>query len=202
MDTLLVVVLVLLAVGAVIAIALKLRRRSRPGPPPEPAAPVDPLASHEGVTDVRTLRAGDMVDYRGTLYFVRGSLRLTEGGYSWAEHFLDDARSARCWISVEADPDVEVVLWTERDVPAEPGGEQMEVDGVTYRLDERGTAHYRSEGTTSLAEQGSVEYVDYTGDGGRALSFERFDGGKWEAGVGEAVVLSALRVYPAGSTRP
>lgn len=139
MDTLLVVVLVLLAVGAVIAVALNVRRRSRPGPP-EPAAPADPLSSHEGVTDVRTVRAGDMVDYRGTLYFVRGSLRLTEGGYSWAEHFLDDARGARCWISVEADPDVEVVLWSERDVAAEPGGEQMEVDGVTYRLEERGTA--------------------------------------------------------------
>lgn len=201
MKTLLVVVLlaalVLLAVMAVKAY----RRRSRPGPPPAPDAPVDPLAGHEGVTDVRTVRAGDMVDYRGTLYFVRGSLRLTEGGYSWSEHFLDDARGARCWISVEEDPDIEVVLWTEREAPAEPGGEHLEVDGVTYRLSERGTARYRSEGTTSLAEQGSVEYVDYTGDGERALGFERFDGGKWEAGVGEAVVLSALRVYPAGSTR-
>ena len=200
MNTLLVVVLVVLALLAVIAV-IAYRRRSRPGPPPAPGAPVDPLDSHEGVTDIRTVRAGDMVDYRGTLYFVRGSLRLTEGGYSWTEHFLDDARGARCWISVEEDPDVEVVLWTEREAPAEPGGEHLEVDGVTYRLDERGTARYRSEGTTSLAEQGSVEYVDYTGDGERSLSFERFDGGKWEAGVGEAVVLSALRVYPAGSTR-
>jgi hypothetical protein len=201
MKTLLVVVLlaalVLLAVMAVNAY----RRRSRPGSPPAPNVPVDPLAGHEGVTDVRTVRAGDMVDYRGTLYFVRGSLRLTEGGYSWSEHFLDDARGARCWISVEEDPEVEVVLWTEREAPAEPGGEHLEIDGVTYRLSERGTARYRSEGTTSLAEQGSVEYVDYTGDGERALGFERFDGGKWEAGIGEAVVLSALRVYPAGSTR-
>lgn len=200
MNTLLVVVLAVLVLLAVIAVIAS-RRRSRPGPPPAPGAPVDPLSSHEGVTDVRTVRAGDMVDYRGTLYFVRGSLRLTEGGYSWAEHFLDDARGARCWISVEEDPDLEVVLWTERDAPAEPGGEHLEVDGMTYRLGERGTARYRSEGTTSLAEQGSVEYVDYTGGGGRSLGFERFDGGKWETGVGEAVVLSALRVYPAGSTR-
>ena len=201
MKTLLVVVLLAaLALLAVMAVRAY-RRRSRPGPPPAPGAPVDPLDSHEGVTDIRTVRAGDMIDYRGTLYFVRGSLRLTEGGYSWAEHFLDDARGARCWISVEEDPDVEVVLWTEREAPAEPGGEHLEIDGVTYRLSERGTARYRSEGTTSLAEQGSVEYVDYTGDGERALGFERFDGGKWEAGVGEAVVLSALRVYPAGSTR-
>lgn len=200
MDVLL--VLVLIAVLALLAVVVVFAvRRSRSIPPPAPGAPVDPLASDEGVTDVRTLRVGDMVDYRDTLYFVRGSLRLTEGGYSWDEHFLDDARGTRCWISVEADPEVEVVLWHQHKVTGEPGTDRIEVDGVTYRLDESGTARYRSEGTTSLAEEGTVEYVDYTGEGDRSLGFERFDGGPWEAGLGEAVVLSALRVYPAGSTR-
>ncbi|MGH3978487.1 MAG: DUF4178 domain-containing protein [Pseudonocardiaceae bacterium] len=200
MDVLLVMVLV--AVLALIGVVVwRAVRRSRPVSPEPPDAPTDPLASHEGVTDVRTLRAGDMVDYQGTLYFVRGSLRLTEGGYSWDEHFLDDARGARCWISVEEDPDLEVVLWRESDAVTEPAGEEMEVDGARYHLAERGSARYRSEGTTSVAEQGSVEYADYAGDGERSLSFERFDGGRWEAGLGEAVVLSALRVYPAGSTR-
>jgi hypothetical protein len=200
MDTMLVVVLV--AVLALIALVVWLAmRRSRRVPSPAPAAPSDPLASHEGVTDVRTLRPGDMVDYRGVLYFVRGSLRLTEGGYSWDEHFLDDARGQRCWISVEADPDLEVILWHESGATAEPGGDEMTVDGVHYRLEERGSARYRSEGTTTLAEQGTVEYADYTAEGDRALGFERFDGGKWESGIGEAVVLSALRVYPAGSSR-
>lgn len=200
MNTVLVVVLVvvlaLIGLGVWLAV-----RRSRRVPSQSPTAPADPLAGHEGVTDVRTLRPGDMVDYRGTLYFVRGSLRLTEGGYSWDEHFLDDARGQRCWISVEADPDLEVVLWHESDAATEPGGDEMSVDGVRYRLEERGSARYRSEGTTTLAEQGMVEYVDYTGEGERALGFERFDGGKWESGIGEAVVLSALRVYPAGSSR-
>lgn len=200
MNTVLVVVLV--AVLALIALVVWLAiRRSRPAPRPSPAAPSDPLTTHEGVTDVRTLRPGDMVDYRGVLYFVRGSLRLTEGGYSWDEHFLDDARGQRCWISVEQDPDLEVVLWQESAEAIEPGGEEMTIGGVRYRLEERGNARYRSEGTTTLAEQGSVEYVDYAGEGERALGFERFDGGKWESGIGEAVVLSALRVYPAGSSR-
>jgi hypothetical protein len=162
---------------------------------------VDPLAGHEGVTDVRTLRAGDMVDYRGTLFFVRGSLRLREGGYSWSEHFLDDSRGQRCWISVEEDPDLEVLFWQPTEAVPEPGGDSLEVDGVRYRREEHGTARYTSEGTTTVAAAGSVEYVDYRGEGARALSFERFDSGPWEAGLGEAVVLSALRVYPAGSTR-
>lgn len=200
MDAVLVVVLV--AVLALIAVVVwRALRRSRPSPSAAPPAPSDPLRSHEGVTDVRTLRPGDMVDYRGTLYFVRGSLRLTEGGYSWAEHFLDDARGQRCWISVEEDPDLEVMFWHESRAATEPAGDEMSVDGVRYRLEERGTARYRSEGTTTLAEQGTVEYVDYAGEGERALGFERFDGGKWESGIGEPVVLSALRVYPAGSSR-
>ncbi len=200
MDAVLVVVLV--AVLAVIAVVVwRAFRRSRPSASTSPPAPSDPLRSHEGITDVRTVRAGDMVDYGGTLYFVRGSLRLTEGGYSWAEHFLDDARGRRCWISVEEDPDLEVMFWTESDAATEPAGDEMSVEGVRYRLEERGTARYRSEGTTTLAEQGTVEYADYEGEGERALGFERFDGGKWEIGVGEPVVLSALRVYPAGSSR-
>lgn len=203
MDVLLVVALV--AVSALLGVvAFLAARRSRRVPPPAPGAPVDPLVSHEGDTDVRALRTGDMVDYQGALYFVRGSLRLTEGGSSRAEHVLDDTRDtrgARCWISTSENPELEVVLWRESDAVAEPTGEEMEVDGLRYRLDERGRARYRSEGTTSVAEQGTVEYVAYTADGEHWLSFERFDGGPWETGLGEAVVLSALRVYPAGSTR-
>lgn len=194
-------VLVLLAVIAV-GVVLYLRSRQRRAPVEErPGKPVDPLADHQGVTDIRTVRAGDMIDYGDQLYFVRGSLRLTEGGYSWSEHFLDDARGSRVWVSVEEDPDLEVVLWRETDEVTEPGGKSMEVGGVTYRKDEDGTARYTSEGTTTLAERGSVEYVDYEGPEGKMLSFERFDGGKWEAGLGESVALPALRVYPAGSDR-
>ena len=52
-----------------------------------------------------------------------------------------------------------------------------------------------------MAERGRVEYVDYEGPSDKFLSFERIDGGKWEAGLGESVALPALRVYPAGSDR-
>jgi uncharacterized protein DUF4178 len=61
-----------------------------------------------------------MVEYHGARYFVRGSLRLREGGYSWDEHLLeldaaDGAAAAsapasatgdatKVWISVEEDP--------------------------------------------------------------------------------------------------
>ena len=197
----LLLVLILLAVVAVGVVLYLRSRRNRTPVDERPGKPVDPLADHQGVTDIRTVRAGDMIDYGDQLYFVRGSLRLTEGGYTWSEHFLDDARGSRIWVSVEEDPDLEVVLWRETDEVTEPGGKSMTVAGVTYRKEEDGTAKYTSEGTTTVAERGSVEYVDYEGPEGKALSFERFDGGKWEAGLGESVALPALRVYPAGSDR-
>ncbi|HEY9472448.1 MAG TPA: DUF4178 domain-containing protein [Mycobacteriales bacterium] len=194
--------LILLALIALVAVLVyRMRAANRPPAPRPDVGPVDPLRDHEGVTDVRTVRAGDMIDYAGLLYFVRGSLRLTEGGYSWSEHFLDDARGHRCWISVEEDPDLEVVLWRPTDAVTEPGGKTMQVDGVTYTRDEDGTASYRSEGTTTVAEHGGVEYVDYTGPDGRTLSFERFDGGPWEAGLGETLAQESIRVYPASSDR-
>jgi len=199
--TAVIVVLILLVLAAV-GVMIYLRARANRKPVDErPGKPVDPLADHQGVTDIRTVRAGDMIDYGDQLYFVRGSLRLTEGGYTWSEHFLDDARGTRMWVSVEEDPDLEVVLWRETEEVTAPGGKTMEVGGVTYRKDEDGTAKYTSEGTTTVAERGSVEYVDYEGPDGKALSFERFDGGKWEAGLGESVALPALNVYPAGSDR-
>lgn len=197
----LVIVLIVLVAALVVFLVLRGRANSKPAAPQEPAKPQDPLADHQGVTDIRTVRAGDMIDYGDQLYFVRGSLRLTEGGYSWSEHFLDDTRGDRVWVSVEEDPDLEVMFWRETDLVDAPGGKTMEVGGVTYTKDEDGTARYTSEGTTTVAEKGSVEYVDYEGPDGKALSFERFDGGKWEAGLGESVALPALNVYPAGSDR-
>jgi hypothetical protein len=196
-----VLIVVLIVLVAALIVVLVMRGRSTKPAPQAPAKPQDPLADHEGVTDIRTVRAGDMIDYGDQLYFVRGSLRLTEGGYGWSEHFLDDTRGDRIWVSVEEDPDLEVVLWRETDLVGEPGGKSMEVGGVTYTKDEDGAARYTSEGTTTVAQKGSVEYVDYEGPDGKALSFERFDGGKWEAGLGESVALPALRVYPAGSDR-
>jgi uncharacterized protein DUF4178 len=196
----LIVVLIVLVVVLIGVLVMRGRANSKPVEQ-APAKPEDPLRDHEGVTDIRTVRAGDMIDYGDQLYFVRGSLRLTEGGYGWSEHFLDDTRGDRVWVSVEEDPDLEVMFWRETDLVSEPGGKTMEVDGVTYTKDEDGTARYTSEGTTTVAEKGSVEYVDYEGPGGKALSFERFDGGKWEAGLGESVALPALHVYPAGSDR-
>ncbi|WP_432705909.1 DUF4178 domain-containing protein [Actinoallomurus iriomotensis] len=197
----LVLALIVLVVALVILLIVVLGRR-RPAPPPAPAAPRDPFAAEDSVAgDPRTLKAGDLVEYLGTRYFVRGSLRLREGGFTWNEHLLDadTAEGQKVWLSVEEDPDLEVVFWTEYEIgDLRPGARTVTVEGVEYRRDEHGTADYTSEGTTGVGARGRVEYVDYEGPGGRYLSFEQYGGGQWEAGLGERVPAGTMTIYPSG----
>ncbi|MBC6457804.1 DUF4178 domain-containing protein [Actinomadura sp. HBU206391] len=189
--------LILIALAVLIVIVLRGRgRQPQEGTP----APRDPFASvGEVAGDPRALKAGDMVEYLGVRYFIRGSVRLREGGFTWDEHLLeaDTTAGRKVWVSVEEDPDLEVVWWTEVDigdlVPDQP---TITFDGVEYRRDEHGSADYRTEGTTGLGESGRVEYADYEASGGRYLSFERFGGGAWEAGTGERVPRGTMTIYP------
>ncbi|TDC20070.1 DUF4178 domain-containing protein [Actinomadura bangladeshensis] len=203
-GTAIVILLALILVALVVLILVLLRRRSNAPAPAAPPAPHDPFAPEDSVAgDPRTLKAGDMVEYLGTRYFVRGSLRLKEGGFTWSEHLLDadTIEGQKVWISVEEDPDLEVVWWTEHDIgDLTPGEKTIVVDGVEYRRDEHGTADYTSEGTTGVGVQGRVEYVDYEGPRGKYLSFEQYGGGQWEAGLGERVPTGSMTIYPGGGS--
>ncbi|PSL08338.1 uncharacterized protein DUF4178 [Haloactinopolyspora alba] len=196
-----IVVLVVVAVVVVAVIMVMRARRAREQQAATASTPRDPFEPGESTFgDPRSLKAGDMVEFLGEQMFVRGSLRLREGGYRWSEHFLDamtDAAGSRRWLSVEEDPDLEVVVWTElKGTDLQPSAKVLTHDGIEYRRDEHGTATFASEGTTGLGATGGVEYVDFEGPGGRYLSFERFDGGEWEAGLGEKVPAGTLTIYP------
>ncbi|WP_219091327.1 DUF4178 domain-containing protein [Streptomyces sp. JJ38] len=199
---LLLAVLAVVILAIVIAVLLRRRRTATATTAPAPRDPFAPEDSAAG--DPRTLKAGDMVEYLGERLFVRGSLRLTEGGYTWSEHFLDPMEvtgEGRRWLSVEEDPTLEVVLWTERaDADLTPSRATVTVEGVTYHRTEHGTASYRSEGTTGLGATGRMEYADYDGPRGRSLAFERFLGdqgrGTWECSLGERVPEGTLTIYP------
>ena len=203
MELLLLLVLAVLVVIAILLyVLLKRGGQPRAQQPARTPSTVDPLAVPDDRGDIRTTRVGDMIDYLGANYFVRGSLRLKEGGYTWSEHFLDDGRGRRTWLSIEEDPDLEVVLWRELSGSGlTPDERDLTVEGVDYRRVEHGTARYTGEGTTGLGvtgTEGRVEYVDYEGPKGKFLSFERFDGGEWEVGLGEEVLMSVLTLYPSG----
>ncbi|WP_425428055.1 DUF4178 domain-containing protein [Allonocardiopsis opalescens] len=193
-----VVLLVIAALVAVIVVLLRQRRAAEPQARP-PAVPSDPFADTGTGGDPRSLKAGDMVEYLGDRSWVRGSLRLSEGGSTWSEHFLDlsEQGSPKRWLSVEEDPDLQLAMWTslpESDLT--PHSPVLEFEGVTYRLQERGTASYRSEGTTGLRPQGGMDYADYEAPDGRQLSFERFDHGRWEPSLGTPVPNGSLTIYP------
>ncbi|MEV3961250.1 DUF4178 domain-containing protein [Nocardia sp. NPDC050193] len=192
--------LIIVLVGAGVALYLLARKKDGPA---APTGPVDPFADKDSDAlrgDPRVLKAGDIVDIFGETYTVRGSLRLKEGGYQWSEHLLDTAKGARKWLSVEEDPDLELVLWTETPGVPAAGGNEIDYDGKTFRLDESGQARYISEATTGLTPSGTVAYHDYAAADGTRLSFEDFgESGKKEAAIGQVLYRSAIMIYPQSS---
>lgn len=190
--------LVAVAGVVVVLVALRKARRQRPAT----TAPVDPLRDHDADAlrgDPRRLRPGDIVEIRGVSYAVRGSLHLTEGEWSWDEHLLDDVAGAKRWLSVEEDPDLELVLWTaEPAATVTPGAPTVDFDGRRYRSDESGRARWTGTGTTGLHPTGTVRYHDYTASGGARLSFEQYGDAGWEVARGEQLHRAEVMIYPQG----
>jgi hypothetical protein len=166
--------------------------------------PTDPFqgASYDAFDhDLERLAAGAVVTIDGSDFVVRGSIRLDENGYTWAEHLLDDTRQ-RCWLAVENDEGLSVIQWWRRnvgEVDGTPGDRSVTLDGTTYTLSERGTAAFTAEGTTGTAPSGACDYADYASDDGALLSFERF-GTDWEVSTGAQVNPRSLTIYPSGQT--
>jgi hypothetical protein len=188
------VIVVLITVAIVLARSAKARRARSDAP----AASRDPFAAEQNTGgDPESIKAGDLLEFGNEKFFVRGTLRISEGGYDWAEHFFQaDSSATRMWLSVERDPDVQIARWRDRpDLDIEPKVRTITIDGTDYELVEHGTASYRSEGTTGLNEKGGVDYVDYQSGDGRQLSFERFDHGRWEVSTGESVPVGSFTIY-------
>jgi hypothetical protein len=189
----------------IIAIVLWARSRKPATPPPAaPTAPVDPFRDADADAlrgDPRKLKPGDIVDIRGRSFVVRGSIQFTEGSWGWSEHLLDDSSgkpTGKMWLSVEEDPDLELVLWAE--VPGAtvvPGPPRVELEGRAYTSDESGTARYTAIGTTGLLPTGTVRYHDYAAPDGTGLSFEAYgDSDRWEVGRGEPLTRADVQIFP------
>jgi len=145
--------------------------------------------------DPRQLKPADLVDIRGTTFAVRGVIRFTQDGYNWIEAHLDTGTGQRVWLSVEDDPDLEVVQWVELGgVTVTPGPPTIDFEGRRYNYDEDGAASFTSAGTTGAATSGTMRYHDYEAGNAR-LSFEDYGSG-WEAARGEVLARSELRIYP------
>jgi hypothetical protein len=204
MEALLIIIIAILAIIAVILLFNVIgKRRERAaaetqGLRDRTYAPKDPFSSADDDAlrgNPRTLKPGDMVEVRGETFAVRGTLTLSQGGFSWTENFLDTGTGRKAWVSVEEDPDLEVVLWEEvTGVTATPGPETVEVDGRRYSSDEAGSARFTSAGTTGLTT-GNMSYHDYAAGDAR-LSFEDFGSG-WECARGQVLGRAEFRIFPA-----
>jgi hypothetical protein len=184
--------------GVVIAVVALRRSRSAP----RPAAKGDPFRDRDADAlrgDPRRLKPGDIVEIRQVPHTVRGSVHLVEGGWSWAEHLLDDAGGVKRWLSVESDPDLELVFWTsEPSATVTPGAPSLEFAGRRYQWDESGQAKYTATEGTGLDAQGTMRYHDYQAPGGARLSFEAYGDAGWEVNVGEQLRRAEVMIYPQG----
>jgi hypothetical protein len=195
MESLLIIIIAILAIIAVIMLfntIAKRRARDRAYAPRDPFSSADDDAVRG---DPRTLKPGDMVEIRGEMYAVRGTLTLSQSGFSWTENFIDTGTGRKAWVSVEEDPDLEVVLWEEiSGVAVAPGPQTIDVEGRQYTSDETGSARFTSTGTTGLAT-GNMSYHDYSAGDAR-LSFEDFGSG-WECARGQVLARAEYRIFPA-----
>ncbi|MFE9651714.1 DUF4178 domain-containing protein [Micromonospora sp. NPDC006431] len=186
------------AAGVVIALVALRKARTRLRPP----APGDPFHDRDADAlrgDPRRLKPGDIVEIRQVPYTVRGSVHLVEGGWSWAEHLLDDAGGVKRWLSVETDPDLELVLWTgQPSATVTPGAPTLDVAGRRYSWDESGQARYTATEGTGLDPRGTMRYHDYQAPGGARLSFEAYGEAGWEVALGEKLHRAEVMIYPQG----
>jgi hypothetical protein len=193
-----VVIVVLVAVAAAVAIALYRRRASQAGEGAATPPPRDPMAGVHGNEEyLRRLKVGDVIGYEARDFFVRGSLRFDQEGYTWAEHLISDGE-VQHWLSVEDDEGITVVLWQRvgrGELDGEPGSPTVHHDQISFALHEDGEASFVAEGTTGTAPSGTARYADYRGPEGRLLSCERF-GESWEVSVGREVLPRTLDVFP------
>ncbi|MBQ1083091.1 MULTISPECIES: DUF4178 domain-containing protein [unclassified Nocardiopsis] len=191
--------LLILIAGIVIGVLIYKQRsqaQKQDTPPPPPQDPFAASSTTDTAGDPRAIKAGDMIDWGHERTWIRGTLRLSEGGYVWSEHFLE-VEGGKRWLSVEEDPDVELALWTGRpDLTMVPQGKSIELEGVTYKLEEKGSGSYRSEGTTGLKAEGGMDYADYESEDGQLLAFERFDHGSWEVSTGTKVAAGTFTIFP------
>ncbi|GGM43461.1 hypothetical protein GCM10011608_30190 [Micromonospora sonchi] len=146
--------------------------------------------------DPRRIGVGDIVEIGDESYPVRGSIRLVEGEWRWAEHLFDDPGGRRR-LSVAEDPEFELVLWhPEPGVVGTPGAPVVEFAGRRYSWHESGQARYTATGATGLAPNGTMRYHDYRAPGGARLTFEAYGEAGWTAAWGERLDLADVAVHP------
>lgn len=166
---------------------------------PLPAASTPELVPLERT--VFSLQLGDIVQHLDTDWFVEGRLTYNSEGYTWLEYLLQE-RDRIAWLSVEEDDQVEVALLEPLvglEIPDTPPA-QLTYGGVTYSLDEAGTAQMTRLGATLNRRGEQCRYYDYRGPAGQRLSVEDW-GDEREVTLGQRLQPRSLTLLPGDGRR-
>ncbi|HET7771281.1 MAG TPA: DUF4178 domain-containing protein, partial [Chloroflexota bacterium] len=143
------------------------------------------------VDDPVALSLEDAVSYEGEDYVVRGVLDYFGGGRRWRAYQLHDGRNER-WLEVRADGTQ--LTWLMRQTGAvPPSGDQVSLDGVTYRQSERGAASVSIESAAGRQDGVLVDYRRFSAESG-ALTLEDWPDGE-RALVGRTVQREDLDLW-------
>jgi hypothetical protein len=133
------------------------------------------------------LQLNDIVTYDLEDYQVAGKLTLNDGGYKWYEYQLQGDGKMR-WLSVEMDDELELAVYEKVNKKlTEPIPEDIEFDGVTYKLDEQGTARVQGEGRGENVNGQDVRYYDFSDDSEEKYLAVEIWGGDIEVSCGKAI---------------
>ncbi|MEH1164750.1 DUF4178 domain-containing protein [Micromonospora sp. CPCC 205539] len=182
---------------AVAATVVRARRRAvaRPGGEQPGGRPARGTVTETPRGDPQRLAPGDRVRIREREYVVDGTVRLVEGDWSWVQHLLGTGTGM--WLSVEGNPDLELVLWTaEPGATVTPGAPTIDLGGRRYTWSESGQARYTAAGVTGLPPAGTMRYHDYQSGGAARLAFEAYGEEGWRVARGDLLDPAELAIQP------
>ncbi|MBP3040105.1 DUF4178 domain-containing protein [Bacillaceae bacterium Marseille-Q3522] len=147
---------------------------------------------------VMNLKIGDIVTYNLEDYEVVGKLSYYDHGYKWYAYQLQGTDRV-LWLSVEMDDELELGIYEKVNFPLrEPIPKKLELGGVTYYLDESGTAEVRGKGRSENVDGARCRYFDfYDVEDEKYLSIEIW-GSEVEVSTGYGIEEYELKII-AGS---
>ncbi|WLR50210.1 DUF4178 domain-containing protein [Bacillus tianshenii] len=114
--------------------------------------------------NVFNIKVGDIVTYDLVDYQVVGTLSYNDHGFQWFAYQLQGTNET-IWLSAEMDDQLELCIYKHANLKlTTPLPEKLEYDGVTYYLDEKGTANVRGEGRGRNVSGMTIQYYDYCDD--------------------------------------
>lgn len=148
-----------------------------------------------------TIQVGDVISYDDTDYIVKGKVVFADGGAQWYSYKLEDNGEFK-WLAVDDEGMIWMGLFEDVKIRVEePVPDEIEFDGTTFELDEKGSARASIVGETGRQSGYKVKYWDFCDDDDRMLSLEKWGDGSIEGSVGIEITMDDITIYPAGESQ-